>query len=78
MTVIVLIHGFTGQLSDFLIYSLSYPVLRGIWLHISENSSQLIAIAMIFLTIYQTASPATAQTPDPWRNMQARSLSDLT
>jgi len=48
MTVIVLIHGFTGQLSDFLICSLSYPVLHGIWLHISANSSQPVSIAMIF------------------------------
>ncbi len=63
---IISIQGFAGYYCGFLIYSLSYPVLRSIWLHISANPSQTIAVAMLFRTIYQTASPATAQTPDPW------------
>ena len=60
-------------------YSLSYPVLHSIWLHISADGpgqpldrfpaspspSQTIAIAMILQTIDQTVSPATAQIPDP-------------
>ena len=46
-------------------YSLSYPVLHSIWLHISADPSQTIAIAMLLQTIDQTVSPATAQIPDP-------------
>jgi hypothetical protein len=66
MNIVISIQGITGHYCDFLIYSLSYPVLLCIWLHISANPSQTIAVAMIFQTIYQTVSPATAQTPDPW------------
>jgi hypothetical protein len=47
-------------------YSLSYPVLHRIWLHISADPSQSIAGAMTLRTINQTVSPSTAQIPDPW------------
>jgi hypothetical protein len=47
-------------------YTLSYPVLRFIWLHILADPSQTIATAMVFRTISQTVLPATPQIPDPW------------
>jgi hypothetical protein len=53
-------------LADSIGYSLSYPVLHCIWLHISADPSQTIVTAMLFRTINQTVSPATPQTPDPW------------
>jgi len=55
-------------------YSLSYPVLHSIWLHISADPSQTIAIAMLLRTIPQTVSPATAQIPDPWWNVRVKAV----
>jgi len=46
-------------------YSLSYPVLHRIWLHICADPSYPIAKAMRFQTIDPTVLPATAQIPDP-------------
>jgi peptide/nickel transport system ATP-binding protein/oligopeptide transport system ATP-binding protein len=51
-------------------YSLSYPVLQRIWLHISPDPSKTIAMAMLVRTIDQTVLPATLQNPDPPCNMR--------